>query len=60
MAKLLERIIDLLLKGKSKELLEKMQADPDLKKATEDLDEAIANMNAQIAKMNSRRKEQRF
>jgi hypothetical protein len=49
MASILAKIIDLILKGKSKELLIRMQSNPELRQAVEDLNSSIANANKVIA-----------
>ncbi|MFA5392739.1 MAG: hypothetical protein WC306_03630 [Candidatus Paceibacterota bacterium] len=58
MASLIAKIIDLILRGKSKELLSKMQQNPELVKATEEVDKAIKNLSVSVAKWEKTKKDQ--
>ena len=57
MASVLEKIINLMLRGKSKELITRMQSTPDLKQAAENLHNTIVEMDKAIAKAKAEQKE---
>ena len=56
MGKLAEKIINLLLKGKSDDLLKRIQADPKLAKATKEVDIAIKNLHKSLEEWEANRK----
>jgi hypothetical protein len=57
MVSVLEKIINLMLRGKSKELIARMQNTPDLKQAAENLHNTIVEMDRVIAKAKAEQKE---
>ena len=58
--KLLERIVELLLRGKADQLVQRMKNSPELLKATSDVNESIKNLNDAIAKFEKDKKEFNF
>jgi hypothetical protein len=57
MTSVLEKIINLMLRGKSKELIARMQSNTDLQQAAENLHNTIVEMDKLITKAKAEQKE---